>query len=220
MGDIGQPHPQVTIGTLPDDVLLQIFKFFVDAMCSHHFSASGEWHTLIHVCRRWRDLTFTSPRHLNLQLRYSPPHRSVEEMLDIWPELPIYIDIDGAPEETIDHFAAALKLDHRVSGIHLENIRDSELMGDDFVPDAASISFSDLFADPPEEFDRECNYPIFLGRICAVCTRPSFGWRFISGITATTFVCHQPCPPFLWQNSTTRIHFSSRNGRWPLSAQR
>ena len=27
-------------------------------------------------------------------------------------------------------------------------------MGDDFVPDAASISFSDLFVDPPEEFNR------------------------------------------------------------------
>ena len=213
MGGTGQLHPQVTIGTLPDDVLLQIFKFFVDAMCSHHFSASGRWHTLIHVCRRWRALTFTSPRHLNLQLRYSPPHRSVEEMLDIWPELPIYIDIDGAPEETIDYFAAALK-----------SVWDPPReyswfgMGDDFVPDAASISFSDLSVDPPEEFNRVPDLSwADLRRLYEAFV---WFWRFISGSTATTFVCRQPCPPFLWQNSTTRIHFSSINGHWPLSAQR
>ena len=126
MGGIGQLHGQTTIGTLPDDVLLQIFKLFVDATCSHFF-ASEEWRTLVHVCQRWRHLAFASPRYLNLQLRYNLPHRSLEGMLNIWPEIPIFLDsIDGASEETIDDIAAALRLNHRVSGIRLESIPRSE----------------------------------------------------------------------------------------------
>ena len=48
-------------------------------------------------------------------------------MLYIWPELPIFLDgIDGASEDTIDDIAAALRLNHRVSGIRLAFIPRSE----------------------------------------------------------------------------------------------
>ena len=125
MGDIGKLQQQVTIGTLPDDVLLNIFKFFVDVVCCYD-GAPEEWRTLVHICRRWRNLTFASPRHLNLQLLCRPPYRSVKEMLDIWPELPVYIKaFDHPKQKARDDVVAALKLNHRVSGIHFLKTSDS-----------------------------------------------------------------------------------------------
>ena len=121
---VGQLRPQVTIGTLPDDVLLKIFKSFVDAM-GFDGSVSDEWHTLVHVCRRWRYLAFTSPRHLNLQLYYNPSRRSGKDMLEIWPELPICIHvIGGLMKVDRDDCIATLRLNHRVSGIRLEKTSD------------------------------------------------------------------------------------------------
>ena len=92
--------------------------------------SSDEWHVLVHVCRRWRYLAFTSPRHLNLQLLCKLPRRSVKQMLDIWPELPIFMEairVNGFTMEERDDCIAALRLNHRVSGIHLEGPSDSIL---------------------------------------------------------------------------------------------
>ena len=93
------------------------------------YYASEEWGTLVHICRRWRNLAFTSPRHLNLQLCCEPPWRSVKKMLDIWPELPIYLHAHDHPygpyQGAIGDVVAALKLNHRVSGIFFENTLDS-----------------------------------------------------------------------------------------------
>ena len=126
MGGIGQNHQQATIVTLPDDVLLKIFKFFVNETYCYH-NATEEWRTLVHMCRRWRTLAFASPRHLNLQLLCTPPSRSVKDMLDIWPELPIYVYDVGYPlKEARDDVVAALRLNHRVSGIRLHKTSDSE----------------------------------------------------------------------------------------------
>ena len=123
LGGVDQLVEQVTIGILPDDALLKIFKFFVDAMELYRTESdtSDEWHTLVHVCRRWRYLAFSSPRHLNLQLLCKIPQRSVEEMLDIWPELPIYVSAIGylVTKKERDNCIAALQLNHRVSGIRL-----------------------------------------------------------------------------------------------------
>ena len=122
----------MTIGTLPDDALLKIFKIFVVDAMDYDDTAFNEWHTLVHVCRRWRNLAFSFPRHLNLQLFCSLPERSAKGTLDIWPEsLPIYIHHsdfswpDSPPEDTRDYVVAALRLNHRVSGIHLKETLDS-----------------------------------------------------------------------------------------------
>ena len=48
------------------------------------------WQLLIHVCRRWRNIVFGSPRRLNLQL-YCTPETPVKDRLDIWPALPLII---------------------------------------------------------------------------------------------------------------------------------
>ena len=128
LSGIGQLRQQVTIGTLPDDVLLKVFKFFVDATYVGYF-VSEKWRTLVHVCRRWRIVAFASPRHLNLKLLCGPRKRSAKKAQDIWPELPIYIHDrnSGYPmKETRDNVAAALRLNHRVAEIRLEHISDSE----------------------------------------------------------------------------------------------
>ena len=107
---------------LTDDVLLEMFGFYVDGghvnyWDFHHFD---KWHTLIHVCRRWRSLVFISPRHLNVQLLWRPK-RSVKKMLDIWPEIPICVYDYGYRREATDNDVAALKLKDRVSQIRLLN---------------------------------------------------------------------------------------------------
>ena len=121
-GGIGPLHQQVTIGSLPDDVLLKFFKYAIREMY-YSYSSNEKWRTLVHVCRRWRNMTFTYPRHLNLELVYSPSERSVKEMLDIWPELPIYIWAFSYPTmETITNVVAALTLNHRVSRIRFNEL--------------------------------------------------------------------------------------------------
>ncbi|KAN0126147.1 hypothetical protein V8E53_013525 [Lactarius tabidus] len=76
------PH-RGTIGTVPDEVLLDIFDFYredrlEDRMDPQDFN--WRWHKLLHMCRKWRDIVFTSPRHLDLRLLctvrtpHYPPH--------------------------------------------------------------------------------------------------------------------------------------------------
>ena len=73
---------RVTIDMLPDIALLQIFDFYLDT------AWIGDWHTLVHVCQRWRIVVFGSPRRLNLQLLCTGTS-PVKKLLDIWPPLPI-----------------------------------------------------------------------------------------------------------------------------------
>lgn len=42
---------RVTVGALPDDVVLDIFNLYVDAAVE--YETPGAWHSLIHVGRRW-----------------------------------------------------------------------------------------------------------------------------------------------------------------------
>ena len=78
---------------LPDDVLLEIFDI---CQRNHdrdlHIPSDGvwKWHILVHVCRRWRHITFASPLRLNLQIlcTFGTP---VRKSIDIWPTFPIVI---------------------------------------------------------------------------------------------------------------------------------
>ncbi len=117
LSGIGPFYRNVTIETLPDDVLLEIFDFYV------YETDHDRWHTLVHVCRRWRYVVFASPRRLHLRLLCTP-NRSVKEMLDIWPELPIIIwddDWYGHPKtvENVENVISAIELKDRVSWIDL-----------------------------------------------------------------------------------------------------
>ncbi|KAI0291276.1 hypothetical protein BC826DRAFT_1106031 [Russula brevipes] len=121
---VKQGRPQVTIDTLPDDVLLDAFGFYVDG-------CEG-WQTLVHVCRRWRDLVFASPRRLDLQLLCTD-RRLVREMLGIWPALPIRIQSlhSHLPAKRADNILAALEHRHRVCHIKLWDVPILEIWSKD-----------------------------------------------------------------------------------------
>ncbi len=79
------------IDILPDDILLEIFDFYVDMSLSYKDKAEIEkWQSLIHVCRQWRSLVLGSPRRLNLRL-FTTPKTPVRDTLDIWPALPLSV---------------------------------------------------------------------------------------------------------------------------------
>jgi len=108
----------VTIRTLPDEVLLEIFEFYVN----NYYPASGlrlsyrphhphAWITLTHVCQGWRHIVLTSPRRLHLQLVVKG-NKPVKEMLNIWSALPIVIWPEGrvgAESEIADNVLTALE---------------------------------------------------------------------------------------------------------------
>jgi hypothetical protein len=115
---------QQAIETLPDDALLEIFRFYL-------LEKPKKWFTLAHVCQRWRCLVCVSPRHLNLQL-VCTGHTSPGEMLNKWPAWPINIEsIDEFKRQSlsgseVNYVAAALKHNNRVSKIKLR-VGDLEL---------------------------------------------------------------------------------------------
>jgi len=105
----------VTIDTIPDDVLLEIFSLYV-----YEVKDVDAWHTLAHVCRSWRNVLFISPRRLKLRLLCTN-RRPVKEMLDVWPALPIIIK-DSATilqAKGADNIIAALEHRDRVCEIIL-----------------------------------------------------------------------------------------------------
>jgi hypothetical protein len=116
-----------TIDILPDDVLLQIFDFC--GVVGHPLEFLShpvlEWHRLIHVCRRWRQIIFSSPHRLDLYLlcKQGTP---VRKNLGIWPAFPIIIHYDYYPFPTPeissndeDNIIAALEHPGRVRCLKL-----------------------------------------------------------------------------------------------------
>ncbi|KAI0284908.1 hypothetical protein BC826DRAFT_1179169 [Russula brevipes] len=89
---------QMTINTLPDDALLEIFDFYED--CSDSYSMCcfkrpctvKKWKPLLDVCRRWRYIIFESPQRLHLRLGCNET-TPTKELLDIWPPFPITVTL-------------------------------------------------------------------------------------------------------------------------------
>jgi hypothetical protein len=141
---IGSFYRKVTIGTLPDDDLLEIFDFYG---CGY-----DEWHTLVHVCRRWRNVVFASPRRLRLQL-FCTRNRSVKEMLDVWPELPIIISDEGWYDhpktvENVENVISALELNDRVSWINLRvSCSDMERFAAVMLDPFPALTHLDIWSD-------------------------------------------------------------------------
>ena len=115
---------QVTIDMLSDVALLEIFHFYV----KERGIWIENWHTLVHVCRKWRNIVFESPRRLNLRL-LCRPSTPVREMLGIWPLLPIVMSIQFYDLEWLGkipnrHIAAAVLLEHnnRICEMHYHNV--------------------------------------------------------------------------------------------------
>ena len=101
---------RVTIDDFPDLVLLEIFD-----ICLYGAYEREEWHTLVHVCRRWRNIVFGSPHRLDLRL-FCTAGTPVKKTLDIWPLLPI--DVVGVQLEKYqggaDNIVAALEHNDRI----------------------------------------------------------------------------------------------------------
>ena len=124
-GDTGRLYPQVPIDVLPNNVFLELFEFYLgkddpdEFGYGHNYDA---WQTLVHVCRRWRDVMFASPHRLDLKL-YCTRQRSVNsKTLEIWPELPIVIDVeDVKSKEDVANIIAALRHHNRVCKIQYYN---------------------------------------------------------------------------------------------------
>ncbi|KAI0302751.1 hypothetical protein BC826DRAFT_1101598 [Russula brevipes] len=114
------PRGKATANKLPDDVLLYVFEIYLNENNPHGLGNLNGWQTLVHVCRRWRDIVFASSRGLNLRLlcnRDTP----VRTMLDIWPALPIGIHDDWTRRYPMgpDNIIAALEHPDRVCSIEL-----------------------------------------------------------------------------------------------------
>ena len=112
---------------LPDDVLLEIFDFYVfkyQDLRVIMFNVDAKrkiesWQLLVHVCWRWRSLVFGSPRRLNLRLFWIPG-RSARASLDVWPPLPLLIRCDDLEAETsTDDAIAELEHSDRICQINL-----------------------------------------------------------------------------------------------------
>ena len=84
----GENWRRTTIDVLHKDLLLEIFDFYrLDAM-EESQGCPWKWHRLAHVCRKWRQVIFTSSRRLNLRIlcKYGAPIGSI---LASWPTLPL-----------------------------------------------------------------------------------------------------------------------------------
>jgi hypothetical protein len=111
------------IDLLPDDVLLEIFDFYKGINLLFKGKPLGKpdieaWQSLVHVCRRWRNLVLGSPRCLNLQL-YCTPKTPAKDTLDVWPALPLLIEGDMKTTPGVDNIAAALGRSNCVSEVLL-----------------------------------------------------------------------------------------------------
>ena len=98
---------------LPDVALLEIFHFCVD-----DHERTSEWYALVHVCRKWRNVVFGSPRRLNLRLlcRESTP---VKKTIDAWLLLPILVLGDHHETWVVDNIIAALEHNDRIRKLDL-----------------------------------------------------------------------------------------------------
>ena len=119
---------------LPDDVLLEIFDFYVNGA-----EPEGEektvfeekvmiesWQTLVHVCRRWRTVVFGSPRRLDLRL-VCTTDTPARDTLDVWPPLPLSIRALFSEPLEIEDIIPVLECSDRVHEIILEDVFSSEL---------------------------------------------------------------------------------------------
>ena len=100
------------IGVLPDDVLLEIFYFYMETYALYSSQTRTEaWQSLVHVCRRWKDLVLGSPRRLDLHL-YCTSETPARDALDAWPALPLIVEGEMSSSGTENVIAALGQSNH------------------------------------------------------------------------------------------------------------
>ena len=115
----------MTIETLPDEALLEVFHFYVAYTWFY-----GEWFRLTRVCRRWRCIIFASPLRLNLSVRCKSS-KPLREMLDTWATFPIFVEDYHCSEKGTDNIIVAFEHNDRVCGIriYIEKQISSSVLG-------------------------------------------------------------------------------------------
>jgi hypothetical protein len=117
----------MSVDVLPDDILLDIFDFCLDQPREFLIDRKMLWKRLAHVCRRWREIVFQSPRRLHLQILYTAG-KPVSDMLDIWPALPLVISVGtGSLTDGMEDTIAALKHRDRIYRISIDFMTSSQL---------------------------------------------------------------------------------------------
>jgi hypothetical protein len=111
------------IDVLSEDILLSIFKFYMDED-PDTFASKKEtievWQTLVHVCRQWRRIVFGSPRSLNLRLVCMDG--APWEKIDVWPPLPVVISGGRfSPLGFLDSIIAALEHNDRICELTVDH---------------------------------------------------------------------------------------------------
>ena len=122
----------MTIDTLPDNALLEIFDYCLEGRYIDIWTQERAWRTLIHVCERWRSIVLASPRRLDLRMICTDRTRA-KEMSGIWPTLPIEIVAGGWARHNpwrrrdANNVIAALKHNNRICRISLLEVSSSLL---------------------------------------------------------------------------------------------
>ena len=118
------------IDILPDEVLLEIFDFYVGTMGPEGLyirkTEVEAWQLLVHVCRRWRSVVFQSSSRLNLHLCCTSK-TPARDTLDVWPALPLLVRGSMASTTTMDNIIVALKQSNRVRKVDLWYLVDWQL---------------------------------------------------------------------------------------------
>jgi F-box-like len=128
LGCIDQLYPRVTVDTLPDDALLEIFDFYL-VRPDWEFKREDAWHVLVHVCKRWRSIVFCSPHRLRLRLLCRNTRPMMQNALNLWPALPIVIRgrRGMSRPQVANNIIAALKHHNRVCDIDIDDILNTLL---------------------------------------------------------------------------------------------
>lgn len=111
---------------LPNDVLMEIFDRYLGE--DQDDLEVDAWYPLVHVCRNWRNIVFSSPHRLNLRLLYTAkPGKPACEMLGVWPPFPIIIQVNAKRPWSVPNVLAALKHKDRIRKIRLVAIGGTDL---------------------------------------------------------------------------------------------
>ena len=115
-------HRILTIQSLPNEVLLYVFSFhrLLSGTNDRPPAVAWRWHTLTHVCQRWRHLILGSLRHLGARLVI--PRNSLKTPSDSWLALPLsiwYESEDYMSSKQMAEVVAAFEHSDRIREISL-----------------------------------------------------------------------------------------------------
>ena len=114
----------MTIGNLPEEVLLEIFEHYLRSFLNRYplsravraWNNKNGWFKLAHVCHTWRIVVLASPSRLNMRLHFSHDTPSRAVVLERFSHLPIIVDYNGTTWKAgaLQRFLSALRYPDRV----------------------------------------------------------------------------------------------------------